>query len=187
MNTKMVLCGLLALTVAFETGCSSRRGGDQYNANALSAATYQGVIINVRKVEISENDRLQDNSTGAGLGALTGGLVGSAFGKGNGQVAGILGGALLGGVAGAATEQALSKQEGYEYTVKIASGNLLTIVQTEEKEPMVVNQRVFVAVGSGGKNRSRVYPDNSGTPMEVQPAGGPLMNKSSGSTIIIQN
>ncbi len=170
MYGKKITTIILLSVAVLGTACQKKISSNSYSANNVGSAayTYQGVIIDVQQVDVTEKERLGDNMLGAGLGAVAGGVAGSAIGKGYGQLAAIGAGALLGGVGGAFAEQALGQQQGTKYTVKLTNGQIMNIVQGVDN-PMRVGQRVFVEMGSGRDARSRVFPDNTGTPMEVQP------------------
>lgn len=175
---------LSALLVLCTTpGCQRKIDSDQYSSATLNSAstTYQGVILNVRKVQVSESERLQDNTAGAGLGALGGLLIGSSIGKGGGQALAMGVGAIAGGVGGAMAQEAMGKQEGFEYTIKLSNGSLRTIVQGLDVV-MHVGQRVLVSIPTSSQGRPRVIPDNSGMPMEIQHEP-----TSSSPTIVINN
>ena len=170
MYGKKITTIVLLSAAVLSTACQKNISSNSYSANNVGAAafTYQGVIIDVQQVNVTEKERLGDNMLGAGLGAVAGGVAGSAVGKGYGQLAAIGAGALLGGVGGAFAEQALGQQQGMKYTVKLANGQIMNIVQGVDN-PMRVGQRVFVEMGSGRDARSRVFPDNTNMPMESQP------------------
>jgi outer membrane lipoprotein SlyB len=157
---------VLALAVAL-SGCTRNISSSNYTAASVGEAmtTYQGTIINVRKVSIQEGDKLSDNTGGMVVGGLLGGVGGHMIGKGHGNTAATVGGALLGATAGAFAQRALSEQEGLEYSVKLTNGNIMTVVQGLDN-PMAVGQRVLVQVSNQG--RSRVVPDASPV-QDVQP------------------
>jgi outer membrane lipoprotein SlyB len=106
----------------------------------------------VRAVTIQEGDRLQENTTGAFIGALAGGAVGSLFGGGWGRVVASGAGAVVGATAGAAAERQLSRQQGLEYTVRLDNGRMVSIVQGPEPS-FGVGQRVIVQTSSQGRAR----------------------------------
>jgi len=166
--TTLLLLGVSVIT--FGSGCTRNISSKNYNSANVgeSANTSQGVIVNVENVNVSETEKLSENTAGMAIGGLGGALAGSAFGKGKGQLLGIGLGALAGGTGGAFAEQALGNQDGIKYTVKLNSGVIKTVVQGADN-PMHVGQRVFLeeSIGSN-KGRSRVYPDTTGT-AEVQP------------------
>ncbi len=169
MNVQKITAVLLVGASVVLSGCTRNISSKNYNsANVGEAAnTYQGIIVNVENVNVSETEKLSENGMGMGLGAVGGGLLGSAFGKGTGQLVGMGVGALAGGVGGAFAEQALGNQDGIKYTVKLSNGQIKTVVQGNDN-PMQVGQRVFLEESSGrNKGRSRVYPDNTPV-MEVQ-------------------
>lgn len=149
-----VLC-LGAAVVSFG-GCSRNIASNNYSSASVGEAmtTYAGSIVSVRKVQIQEGEKLTDNVAGGVVGGLVGGVGGNMLGKGKGNIATTVGGALLGAAAGAAAQRALSEQEGFEYTVKLDSGSMLTVVQGVDTA-LAVGQRVLVQVS---KNRSRVVP-----------------------------
>lgn len=144
---------VVALTA---TGCGRNIGSSNYSSASVGEAmtTYAGVVTNVRKVQIQEGDKLTDNVAGGVVGGLLGGLGGHLIGGGRGNTVATAGGALLGAGAGAMAQRALSEQEGLEYTVKLDTGSMMTVVQGEDS-PLVVGQRALVQVS---KNRSRVVP-----------------------------
>jgi outer membrane lipoprotein SlyB len=160
----------VALTAAMLlSGCSRNISSSNYSSGSVGEAmtTYQGSIINVRKVKMQEGDKLTDNVAGMVVGGLLGGVAGNMVGKGHGNTAATVGGALLGAGAGAAAQKALSEQDGLEYSVKLTNGNIMTVVQGEDN-PMSVGQRVLVQVSHGKEGRSSVVPDSSPT-QDVQP------------------
>jgi outer membrane lipoprotein SlyB len=171
MSIKKITSALLlgAVVITCGTGCQRKIGGNQYSSASLNSAsqTYQGIIMSVRKVEVSEAERLQDNTTGMGVGALAGGLAGSAFGKGKGKIVGVGLGALAGGAAGMFAQEAMGTQTGIEYVVKLSNGNLMTIVQGDDTM-LPAGKRVLVMIPTASGARPRVVADDSGMPMEVQ-------------------
>ncbi len=167
----VVLLSVLCLL----SGCAREISSNVYSEGHVgeTSLSYQGVVISVRQVKVTNAERLQENQTGMGLGALAGGglggLLGSTMGKGTGNVlmtvAGAGLGAVAGGVGGAYAQQALSSQQGMEYVVKLTNGQIMTVVQGLDA-PLCAGQRVFIMVSYDG--RSRVVPDRSGV-MDVQP------------------
>ena len=172
MNVQKITAVLLVGASVVLSGCTRNISSKNYNsANVGEAAnTYQGIIVNVENVNVSETEKLSENGMGMGLGALAGGLTGSALSMGHGgygQLAAIGAGAAIGGIGGAFAQQALGNQDGIKYTVKLSNGQIKTVVQGNDN-PMQVGQRVFLEESSGrNKGRSRVYPDNTPV-MEVQ-------------------
>ena len=151
---------VLLSSVVLLSGCGRQISSNVYKAGAVgeTSFTYQGVIVNARHVQVSEGEKLSDNTAGIGMGALAGGLLGTQIGGGTGQIAATAGGAILGGIAGAYAEKALSDQTGMEYTVQLTNGQMLTVVQGPD--PIYqAGQRVMVISSNDG--RSRIVPDNS--------------------------
>lgn len=155
MRCVVSLC-LGLVTVMSISGCGRNIGSNNYSSASVGEAmtTYAGVVTNMRRVQIQEGDKLTDNVAGGVVGGLIGGVGGHMIGGGRGNTAATVGGALLGAGAGALAQRALSEQEGLEYTVKLDSGSMMTVVQGTDS-PLAVGQRALVQVS---KNRSRVVP-----------------------------
>ncbi len=100
---------LTALTLA---ACASNINTNRYQTSAtgkINTAT-EGVIINVRAVQVATEN--------GGVGTLAGGIAGGAAGSmigGNSAVSviGAVGGAVLGGYLGSQAEEGLSGQDGF--------------------------------------------------------------------------
>lgn len=171
MNVQKITTVLLLSVsiVVFGPGCTRNISSNNYKSSDLgSHNTYQGVIVASEKVNVSETEKLSENTAGMAIGGLGGALAGSMVGKGKGNLLGIGLGALAGGAAGAFAEQALGNQDGMKYTVKLSNGQIKSAVQG--MEPLLaVGQRVFFEESMNREGRSRVYPDNTPA-MEVQQA-----------------
>jgi outer membrane lipoprotein SlyB len=152
-----ILCGALLLCI----GCARNISSSTYDARSIGSAseTYECVVVNVRKVMVEEGDYLEDNKTGAILGAVAGGVGGNMIGGGRGRTAATALGAVAGGVGGAMAEKALKSQEGLEYVVRITSGGrrgeMRTVVQGLDGT-LAKGQPALLMVGGNG--RSRVVP-----------------------------
>lgn len=147
-----LLTGALVLS-----GCAREISPDSYEGPAAGqiARTYAGVIENVRRVEIQEDDTLEGNKTGQLLGGVAGGFAGSLFGEGVGKAAAVAAGAILGSIVGSVAEQEVKRQPALEYIVRSETGDLVTVVQGLEPY-LAPGQQVFVQEGVRG--RSRVIP-----------------------------
>lgn len=71
---------------------------------------------------------------GTGTGAVIGGIAGSTVGGGKGRSIATVVGAVAGGLAGQAAEKNLTTRQGQEITVRLESGEILSIVQEVENE-----------------------------------------------------
>ena len=149
----MMIPALLVATLAV-TGCARQISADSYEGPAAGEVqrTYAGVVENVRRVEIQEDDTLDGNKTGQLIGGVAGGFAGSTIGSGVGQAAAVAGGAILGSIFGALAEQEIKRQPALEYIVRSDTGELSTIVQGLEPA-LTVGQRVFVQEASRGRGR----------------------------------
>lgn len=127
-------------------GCPAGTGGKDYSrGQARNVQEVQmGVVESVRVVSIEGTK----SPVGAGAGAVVGGVAGSSVGGGRGSVVGATVGAVLGGLGGAAAEEAVTRDQGIEITVKLDSGRLIAVTQAADEE-FRVGDRVRVLSGGG--------------------------------------
>lgn len=158
---------LLALLLA---GCSADYTPDTYATRAVQQANKveQGTIAGLRPIGIRA-----DGATGATAGAAAGGIAGSTVGQGSTAGAfGAIGGGLIGGLLGSAAERATGDTDGYEYIVRKANGELLSVTQVD-KVPLALGQKVLVITG----NQARVVPDYT---VAEQPGGAAAAHATTG-------
>ena len=144
---KRTLTLLLAATAALTlTGCPAGLGSKDYSRS--QARTVQevqmGIVESVRTVKIEGTK----SAVGPVAGAVVGGVAGSTIGGGRGRVVGATAGAVLGGLGGAAAEEAITRQDGLEITVKLDSGRILAVTQAADEE-FRVGDRVRLLTGGG--------------------------------------
>lgn len=137
---------LFASATALIAGCAGGLGSKDYSREqARSVQEVQmGVVEAVRAVKLEGTKSV----VGPAAGAVVGGVAGSTVGGGRGSVVGATVGAVLGGVGGAAAEEAVTRQNGVEITVKLDSGRVLAITQAADEE-FRVGDRVRVLTGGG--------------------------------------
>lgn len=143
---KLATLTLLAIIPFALTGCPAGLGSKDYSRE--QARTVQEVQMGV--VESVRSVKLEGTKTpiGAGAGAVVGGVAGSTVGSGKGSTIGAAVGAVLGGLGGAAAEEAVTRQDGVEITVKLDSGRLIAVTQAADEE-FRVGDRVRVLSGGG--------------------------------------
>lgn len=110
------------------TGCVTQ-GQNRYSFQDVGRASVVefGAIVAVRQVDI----RGQNTGLGGVVGGTAGGLAMSNVGHGTGNAAAIIGGVLVGAALGAIAEQAASDRIGVEYSITLANGKTITIVQEQ--------------------------------------------------------
>jgi outer membrane lipoprotein SlyB len=106
-----------------------------------------GVVEHVREVQIEGTKSGIGTGAGTIIGASAGGNAGGNRGS-VGRVVGGVAGAVIGGVAGAMAEEGVTRQKGYEITVKLDSGRMMAIVQAAD-EDFKVGERIRVLTGGG--------------------------------------
>ncbi len=144
---------LLPLLVILTTSCARQISTDVYSSRQVGevAATYSGIIKNIRPVTVENGENLEDNSLGMIGGGVAGGAVGDAIG--HGSFFGKAVGAVCGALTGALVEKKMKRQIALEYIVQIEDGSLMTIVQGQDQS-LYIGQNVYVLVGK----RSRIIP-----------------------------
>jgi outer membrane lipoprotein SlyB len=149
MFTVRVTTAIVAVLLL--AGCASSLSGSAYERrHARTAHEVQfGEVESVREVLIEGTKTPIGAAAGAGIGSAVGRTAGdSPLGRAVGGIAG----AVVGGVAGAATEEALTRQKGYEITVRLDSGRYLAVVQAADEE-FKPGERVRLVTGPGGTTR----------------------------------
>jgi outer membrane lipoprotein SlyB len=143
--------GVFFVLALMASGCATNISQDHYSDETVGEASkvYKGVIVDVRKVRVGP-DQLGKSRTGAAMGAVGGAIAGRAIG-GRGA-AGILIGGVAGAIGGAYAEKALKTQDALEYTIELANGDGMSVVQGTDK-PLSVGQNVRVIVSSRGRSR----------------------------------
>jgi outer membrane lipoprotein SlyB len=141
-----------AALVGTSAACAAGLGvGDYPRAQAgRPARVEEGVIERVRPVTIEGTRTI----IGPASGAAIGGLLGSEVGGGDEERAIMaIAGAVLGGLAGAAVEEGVTRRTGYAYTIRMANGELINIVQADQY-PLSPGQPVYLEYAA----RVRVTP-----------------------------
>jgi outer membrane lipoprotein SlyB len=149
MRSKFTVALALALAAAMLAGCQSSRSGSVYSRDEAQReqSVRMGVVEGVRSVTIEGTK----TPVGTIAGGAVGGIAGSGVGQGRGSAVAAVLGAVAGGVAGAAAEEAITRREGVEVTVRLDSGDLRAIVQ-EADEVFKPGERVRL-VSQGGTTR----------------------------------
>lgn len=133
MHTTRIAIPLL-LTLLLPA-CATSKAGDVYTREQTrqTQTVKTGTVESVRTVRIEGTK----SGVGAATGAVVGGIAGSELGEGKGELLGAVVGAVAGGLAGAAVEEAITRTEGVEITVRLDSGELVTVAQegTETFQP----------------------------------------------------
>jgi outer membrane lipoprotein SlyB len=153
--TTTCLLILLAGASLVMTGCANPNASASvytYGQAQTEQVVREGTVKAVRPIVIQ-----QERSSGVGLiaGGALGGVAGSAVGDGTGRTLAIVGGALLGALAGEKVEEAATKTNGLEITVRLDNGETRVIAQAADVA-LSVGQRVQVISGAGP---TRVVPN----------------------------
>ena len=133
------------------TACAPSYSPNSYDARAVQQANKvdQGMVVGVRKIDISAN-----GAAGAAIGGAAGGIAGSQVGGGALSAFTALGGTLLGGLIGTTVEHTQGDTEGYEYIIRKPNGDLLSVTQ-KDTTPLAIGEKVLVISGP----QARVVPD----------------------------
>lgn len=138
-------------------GCASGFGVNSYDTASVGVVTRveEGQVVGVRPIHIEGSDQAAKIGTLAG--ALLGGLAGSEVGGGHkANTAGAIGGAVLGGMAGQAVGRAATADNGFAYTVRLRTGELVSVAQAGA---YAIPEGTPVVIEYGA--RARVIPQNA--------------------------
>jgi outer membrane lipoprotein SlyB len=151
---------MLAPLAATLSACGPSYSPDTYSTNAAQQANKveSGVIAGVRPVQISAQ-----GTVGGVAGAAAGGIAGSQVGTGPTSAFTAIGGSLVGGIAGVATEHIIGDTNGFEYIVRKANGDMVSVAQKDAK-PLRIGQNVLVIAGP----QARIVADYT-TPSDTPP------------------
>lgn len=118
---------LLTALVLGGSACTSTLTGDVYSRSEArqEQRVEYGQIESIRPVVI-EGTR---TPIGAASGAAVGGIAGSTVGGGKGSDIATVVGAVAGGLAGAAVEDAATRRQGVELTVRLSDNAVIAVVQ----------------------------------------------------------
>jgi outer membrane lipoprotein SlyB len=122
--------GVVAVSALLLGGCAQQSlTGEAYSrseARQVQQVQY-AVIDSVRPVVIEgRTDGI------VGTGAIVGGIAGSNIGGGSGSTVASVLGAVAGGIAGQRIEEATSRRQGQEITLRLDSGEMISVVQEVE-------------------------------------------------------
>lgn len=159
----IVALPVLALAVLVLSGCTPSYSPDTYSSAAVQQASKveQGVIVGVRRVAVQAS-----GTTGAVTGAAAGGIAGSQAPVGGVATAfTALGGSLVGGLVGTGIERATGDTFAFEYVVRKANGELVSVTQ-KDKDPLELGHKVLVIAGP----QARIVPDYTVPP---EPSAAP--------------
>ena len=140
----VVLCFSLA-------ACAPDLSSSTYRAGQVGVAsqTVTGTVVGKRLVNIDRNSHV-----GAAVGAVGGAVAGSFIGGGTREnILGGLGGAVVGGLVGNAVDKGVSRQQGFEYIIRINKSKTISVTQTADNN-LAIGERVMVIYG----NPVRVVP-----------------------------
>src|SRR5690348_3916161 len=167
--TQRVGFGILAASFALLSGCTPDYSPNTYASSAVQQASKvaRGVVIGFREVKISD-----DGTVGAVTGGAAGGILATQTDSATIPTAlSALGGSLVGGIVGATIQHATGDTTGWEYIVREASGDLVSVAQREPK-PLAIGQHVLVIDGK----QARIVPDYA-APLEAPSASTPVKAK----------
>lgn len=131
------------------TGCATSHGGGQVAASTVGevARVKEGTVVSVLPVQIQAGKG--GNLLGTAIGAAIGGIAGSQIGGGSEENAiGAIAGATAGGAIGNAVTKGAGTSPGYEYTIRLASGELISVTQGAD-----------IAIGVGAPVLIKYYSD----------------------------
>lgn len=119
-----------AVFAAMLAGCASGLGANSYERAEIGAIhrVDEGTVVDSRPVTIEGSQK--GKGVGTVAGAVIGGMVGHQFGGGRDERAiGAAVGAVGGAIAGNAIGDKATEKQGVAYTIRLRSGELITVAQ----------------------------------------------------------
>lgn len=156
MDIKRILqTSLVVFVAAWLAGCATPQSGTVYSqSEARTMQTVQtGTITAIQHVTIEGNS----NALGAVAGGAVGAAAGHTLGGGTGKTLTTILGAVGGAIAGSQIQKQAGTQKGLQLTIKLDSGQTVSVVQSAAQQ-FYVGQRVRL-ISSG--SHTRVSPINT--------------------------
>ena len=152
MKKILVVAVALLVTACTTPGLVQQKySSSTYQGNQMqrSATVASATIVAIRQITIQENKNITGATVGAGMGALAAlGLAGTG-GNPYGLAAGAISAGVMGGMATDYAMDQLGKAPGYEFTVRLQDGQMMTIAQSNI-DMMAIGDKVFIARSSDG-------------------------------------
>ena len=145
-----VRTAIALLLAAIVSGCvPATQTGTSYSRDEVRTVqdVKLGTVIDAVPVKIEGTN----SGAGGAVGGAIGGLAGSTVDDGTtADIAAVVAGA-AGAIIGAKTEDALTRANGTEYTIRLEDGELISVVQANDKhaEPIRAGDRVKLLAQSG--------------------------------------
>jgi outer membrane lipoprotein SlyB len=126
---QFILTACLSLLLG---ACASSNSGGVYSRDdARKVQTVKtGVVESVRSVKLEGTK----SPIGTLAGGAVGGIAGSSIGNDRGSAVAAVVGAVAGALAGSALEEAVTRKDALEITVKLDGGSLVAIVQEADEQ-----------------------------------------------------
>lgn len=149
---RIFMLTVLSASTLAASGCISTLDGETYRrgeARRVQAVSY-GTVVGTRPVVIEGTK----SNVGTTAGGIIGGVAGSSVGDGTGSVIGSAVGAVIGGIVGATAEEAATRTQGIELTIRKPNGELIAVVQEDDGSVVFpINSQVQL-IRSGGTLRA---------------------------------
>jgi len=146
VTVKRLLSGsAVGIVLAALAACGPDYSPNTYSSTAVQQANKvePGVIVGVRRIDIATA-----GTTGAVAGAAAGGIAGAAAPEsGVSSALTALGGGLVGGILGNTVDRKINDTFGYEYIVREAKGDMVSVTQKDEA-PLAIGLHVLVIAGT---------------------------------------
>ena len=146
-NIVKIVCAVVLSVGA--TACSQNTMGQVSSGEVRTLQeAHQGVVVRVRHVTIEGSS----GTTGMVIGGVSGAVLGSQIGGGSGRIVGGVAGGLLGGAAGSRIDQNVTRQPGFEITVRLDKDRREVVIVQEADQSFSPGDRVTV-ITSGNSAR----------------------------------
>lgn len=126
------------------SACAAQSSQSQYNYTDVgqSSQTTIGTVLKVREVAITGENR--------GNGSLAGGAVGLAAASNSDNALVLVGATIVGAIVGNIAEQQLANSKGYEYTIRLDTKKVITVVQSQAEGDVIFRKGAKVMIQTSG-------------------------------------
>lgn len=135
MRKLAIVTAAVGMTLSVAACVPSSQSGTTYSRDEARRVQQieLGRVLDKQQVTIEGTK----SGLGGAAGGVIGGIAGSAVGGGKGSEIAAAVGAVAGAIAGAKAEEASTRELAVEYTVRLASGKILSVVQAETPEQVI--------------------------------------------------
>lgn len=165
-------CLVIALFAMASTNAHAQSGNVYGNAQLLGSAQ-PAQVLQVRLVTSTASRTWQDQAAGAAIGGALGAAIGNRASDNNRALTITLG-TLIGGFAGNRVAERMTQDEAQEIILRMASGQVLVVVQPAPFDAVQAGEQVFLLSQAGQYRIIRNSIGFAASGQQVMPGAAPM-------------